>query len=91
MAGMTLLSIRLETGRTHQIRVHLRHIGHPVIGDRMYGGESKRGLSRQALHAERLTFLQPRTGAVVDCVAPLPADLVQLLEGGEPRRSEAEQ
>ncbi len=79
IGSATLLRIRLETGRTHQIRVHLQHIGHPILGDRMYGGEMRYGLKRQALHAESVVFQQPRTGEPIRCTAPLPADLRSLL------------
>lgn len=76
----TLLRLRLETGRTHQIRVHLQAIGHPVVGDPMYsdGGETW-GLHRQFLHAQRLRFPHPVTGDEVEVSAPLPSDLVDAL------------
>lgn len=76
---LTLLRIRLETGRTHQIRVHMEHIGHPVVGDPQYGG-GRSALRRQALHAARISFRQPRTGEIVTCEAPMPADVAGLLE-----------
>jgi 23S rRNA pseudouridine1911/1915/1917 synthase len=78
-ADATLLACRLETGRTHQIRVHLTHIGHPVLGDPMYGRARAPGIHRQALHAARLEFTHPRTGRPVVCVAPLPQDISRLL------------
>lgn len=65
----------LETGRTHQIRVHMAHIGHPLVADPLYGGAPAVGLSRQALHAFRLAFVHPVTGAPLAFHAPLPADL----------------
>jgi len=76
----TLLEVRLGTGRTHQIRVHLSHIHHPVIGDAVYGkstnGQARQlGLVRPFLHSHRLQFVHPVTGADVDVVEPLPADL----------------
>jgi 23S rRNA pseudouridine1911/1915/1917 synthase len=74
----TLLRVRLETGRTHQIRVHLAAIGHPVCGDPQYGGGAcgaRLGLTRQFLHATRLVFTHPLTGASVVCESNLPADL----------------
>ncbi|MDX6655639.1 MAG: rRNA synthase [Solirubrobacteraceae bacterium] len=80
LAQTTLLRVRLETGRTHQIRVHLQAIGHPVCGDPEYGTAGLFGLTRQFLHAERLTFTHPVTGAVVDVHSPLPADLTAALE-----------
>jgi 23S rRNA pseudouridine1911/1915/1917 synthase len=65
----------LETGRTHQIRVHAAHVGHPLVADALYGGGPAAGLSRQALHAARLAFAHPVTGASLAFHAPLPADL----------------
>jgi len=76
----TLLDVRLETGRTHQIRVHLQAIGHPVVGDPEYGTAGRLGLARQFLHAARLRFAQPFSGAPVDVRSPLPEDLVAALE-----------
>ena len=75
LGDTTLLRIRLETGRTHQIRVHLAAIGHPVCGDPQYGAAGVHGLHRQFLHAARLAFPHPLTGAPVDVASPLPADL----------------
>ena len=77
--GFTLLRVRLETGRTHQIRAHLKAIGHPVVGDPEYGRPGL-GLPRQFLHAERLAFRHPATGAEVDIRSPLPNDLQRGLE-----------
>ncbi len=80
----TLLRVRLETGRTHQIRVHMASIGLPLIGDPVYGGgrahPAARGLGRQALHATLLGFTHPTTGARVRFESALPADLRALLE-----------
>lgn len=76
----TLLRVRLETGRTHQIRAHLCAIKHPVAGDPEYGTAGLLGLERQFLHATRLAFTHPHTGADIDVVSPLPADLVAALE-----------
>lgn len=76
----TLVTCRLETGRTHQIRVHLRAIGHPVVGDRDYdGGRPGLDPGRPFLHAGRLRFVHPTTGEPVTVEAPLPADLVECL------------
>ncbi len=75
----TLLRVRLETGRTHQIRAHLKAIGHPVIGDPVYGTPGGYGLDRQFLHAERLAFTHPATGAPIDVRSPLPEDLERAL------------
>ena len=76
----TLLRVRLETGRTHQIRAHLLAIGHPVAGDREYGAPGRHGLERQFLHAARLAFRHPVSGAAVDVRSPLPDDLAAALE-----------
>jgi 23S rRNA pseudouridine1911/1915/1917 synthase len=76
----TLLNVRLETGRTHQIRVHLQAIGHPVAGDPEYGTRGRLGLGRQFLHAARLAFAQPFTGAPIDVASPLPGDLAAALD-----------
>lgn len=84
LPGATLLKVQLETGRTHQIRVHLAAIGHPLVGDTEYGADRKTaarlGLERQWLHASRLAFRHPRTGLDVAVQAPLPADLAAALE-----------
>ena len=90
--AMTLVECRLETGRTHQIRVHMAHVRHPLVGDSQYGGllrlpkgaspalaEALRGFKRQALHAERLEFVHPKTGKPAAFEAPLPADMQALL------------
>jgi 23S rRNA pseudouridine1911/1915/1917 synthase len=82
-----LLEVELDTGRTHQIRVHLAAIGHPVCGDPQYGVAGRYGLARQFLHAGRLAFTHPVTGAWLDLRAPLPADLTAALaraQAGEP-------
>jgi 23S rRNA pseudouridine1911/1915/1917 synthase len=76
-AATTLLACRLETGRTHQIRVHLAAIGHPVVGDPVYGGRHELGLTRPYLHAFRLGFNHPATGERVAFESPLPPDLVE--------------
>ena len=88
----TLLECRLETGRTHQIRVHMAHLKHPIVGDPLYGGpiklprgatealiETLRGFRRQALHAETLEFAHPVTGEPLRCSAPVPDDLQHLV------------
>ncbi|HEX2573086.1 MAG TPA: RluA family pseudouridine synthase [Polyangia bacterium] len=71
----TLVRCRLETGRTHQIRIHARHLGHPVLGDRQYGQRTAFDPPRMALHATRLGFRHPRTGAQFEFESPLPDDL----------------
>ena len=100
-AAHTLLRVRLETGRTHQIRVHLAHIGLPIVGDPLYGGRRRRLASgalndtlqafrRQALHATRLTLTHPLTGRLQSFEAPAPADLAALLSAlREPEQSPA--
>jgi 23S rRNA pseudouridine1911/1915/1917 synthase len=79
----TLLRLRLESGRTHQIRVHLQAIGHPVCGDPEYGTAGLLGLQRQFLHSARLAFEHPVTGQRVDVSSPLPADLQDALSRAE--------
>jgi 23S rRNA pseudouridine1911/1915/1917 synthase len=76
----TLLSCRLETGRTHQIRVHLASLGHPLIGDLAYGKRGPVAFARQALHAARLGLVHPVTGNPCEWNSPLPADLAALLD-----------
>lgn len=76
--GRTLLRIRLETGRTHQIRVHMSHIGYPLCGDRLYGGDDS--IDRQALHCGEASFVHPITGEKVRVVSPLPEDMARLLK-----------
>jgi 23S rRNA pseudouridine1911/1915/1917 synthase len=83
LPGTALLRVVLDTGRTHQIRVHLAAIGHPVCGDPQYGVTGQLGLSRQFLHATRLAFEHPVTGVPIDLVSPLPDDLVAALAHAE--------
>ena len=71
----SLLRVTLETGRTHQIRVHMAAIGHPVVGDRVYGHGAELGLDRQFLHAAELAFTHPMSGEPIEVSAPLPPDL----------------
>ena len=91
--GHTHVRLKLETGRTHQIRVHMAHINYPLVGDRVYGGrlllpkaasselvEALRGFKRQALHAARLAFEHPKSGKPVECTAPVPEDMHHLLD-----------
>ena len=82
-AGTSLLRLRLDTGRTHQIRVHLSAVGLPVCGDREYGVGGALGLQRQFLHAARLAFDHPITGERIDVRSPLPQDLSAALERAE--------
>ncbi|MDO5335187.1 MAG: RluA family pseudouridine synthase [Coriobacteriia bacterium] len=76
--ALSLVRLKLETGRTHQIRVHLAHLGHPLLGDELYG-EPSPYIHRAALHSHQLSFLQPLKGAFVEVKAPLPADMASLL------------
>jgi 23S rRNA pseudouridine1911/1915/1917 synthase len=81
LVGSSLLHLKLETGRTHQIRVHLAAIAHPVVGDRTYGrGGTELGLERQFLHAARLAFDHPMTGERVELTSRLPDDLQAALD-----------
>jgi len=89
MPGVTLCQVAIHTGRTHQIRVHLSAIGHPIVGDSTYGGVHRRvagdiravnRLERPFLHAARLAFTHPRDGRRMEFIAPLPADLERILE-----------
>jgi 23S rRNA pseudouridine1911/1915/1917 synthase len=88
----SLLRVRLRTGRTHQIRVHMKHIGHPIVGDPVYSGPQWRGIPdkkiqralasmhRQALHASRITFPHPRDGRVMVVEAAMPVDIRELVD-----------
>lgn len=92
--GFSLVEVRLETGRTHQIRVHFAYIGHPVVGDPDYGGQNRafksnasqvvlnaiRRLSRQALHAQMLEFVHPKTGEYMEFSAPIPEDIQNVID-----------
>jgi 23S rRNA pseudouridine1911/1915/1917 synthase len=83
LADTSLLRLHLDTGRTHQIRVHLQAIGHPVCGDPEYGAAGMLGLKRQFLHATRLAFDHPLTGEPVEVNSALPEDLQGALERAE--------
>ena len=76
----TLLRLRPETGRTHQIRVHMAYLGHPLAGDWLYGTEDKNLIARPALHSYELWFTQPITGQELHFTAPIPQDMQRLLE-----------
>lgn len=79
--GFTHVRCRLETGRTHQIRVHLAHIGHPVLGDLVYGHRKpEKGLAGQCLHAKELKFLHPRTGEQIELKTELPRYFIEVLD-----------
>jgi len=75
----TLLAIKLHTGRTHQIRVHCQSIGHPLVGDWLYGKQTNPWIHRQALHCARLRFYQPFLGKWITCYAPLPDDMAAVI------------
>lgn len=77
-SSFSLVSFKLETGRTHQIRVHSKYIGHPILGDSLYGSPSTL-ISHQALHAYRITFSHPITHKQVICTSPLPEDMQIIL------------
>lgn len=79
LTAESYLEVKLETGRTHQIRAHFGAIGHPLVGDVTYGGEEKYGLNRQFLHAHRLAFAHPVSGEAMDFRSELPADLAAAL------------
>ena len=80
LGPFSLLRVRLQSGRTHQIRVHMTHLGFPLVGDSVYGGAKARSLlARQALHARRLTLVHPKTGERVTFEAPRPPDLAALV------------
>ena len=87
LGDTSLLRLRLDTGRTHQIRVHLQAIGHPVCGDPEYGAPGVLGLKRQFLHATRLAFPHPLSGEPVEVRSPLPADLQHALALAEQQLS----
>jgi 23S rRNA pseudouridine1911/1915/1917 synthase len=76
---ISLLECTLHSGRTHQIRVHLHHLGHPVLGDKLYGGKHAGMFARQMLHAWKLAFRHPRTGEIMKFEAPLPTDFAEAL------------
>ena len=79
--GVTHVRCRLETGRTHQIRVHMAHIGHPILGDTVYGAKKAvPGLTGQCLHAAALRFIHPRTGEAVELRCPLPEEFTAYLK-----------
>jgi len=93
--GFSFVEVMPETGRTHQIRVHFAHIGHPMVGDQVYGGGRKRAineahfpkvkqmiaeLNRQALHAHLLGFLHPSTKEYVEFTTPIPEDIQKILD-----------
>ena len=81
LGNYTLMQFLLETGRTHQIRVHATHLGHPLVGDKLYGsgGSVRVNLSGQALHARKLTIEHPLSGKIIEAIAPLPAEFNKLL------------
>lgn len=80
LSDTTLMTVRLETGRTHQVRVHMKAIGTPIVGDPTYGGRARFGLERPFLHSARLSFGHPFTGESIELVSALPAELERALE-----------
>ena len=85
--GFTHVRCRLETGRTHQIRVHMAYLGHPILGDTVYGAKKPvPGLQGQCLHAVGLRFVHPRTGETVSLTCPLPEEFQRELKKLEARR-----
>ena len=79
----TLLEIKLITGRTHQIRVHMEHLGYPVVGDKLYGSRADQKCPRMALHASKIEFLHPKTGKIMRFEAPIPAEMKKMIEAAE--------
>ncbi len=80
LGDYTLLETKLDTGRTHQIRVHLAYLGHPVAGDPVYGRNRELPITGQALHARLIGFYHPRTGSYMEIKAPIPGDFRRLLK-----------
>ena len=78
--GFTHLRLRLETGRTHQIRVHMAHLGHPVAGDTVYGGKNTFGLCGQCLHAKALGFIHPKSREYMEFSSALPEYFTKFLK-----------
>ena len=78
--GRALLRLLPRTGRTHQLRLHMAHIGHPLTGDWLYGTEDRTLITRPALHSHVLRFTHPLTGEMVEITAPLPEDIRRLME-----------
>src|SRR5437016_7784791 len=85
---MTLVECKLHSGRTHQVRVHLQHLGHPVLGDKVYGGKHAKTFPRQMLHAWKLGFTHPRTSEWKRFEAPLPSDFAEAVAALSERRSD---
>jgi 23S rRNA pseudouridine1911/1915/1917 synthase len=86
--GLSLLEVEMESGVTHQIRVHLAAIGHPIVGDTLYGGEGRErfGLNRHFLHAHGLEFFHPRDQRVVRTASELPVELKTIIKRLGPMR-----
>lgn len=75
--NLSLVKFVLETGRTHQIRIHSKYIGHPILGDTLYGNETNL-ISRQALHAHKTSFIHPITKKQIELISPLPKDMLEI-------------
>lgn len=86
--GLTVLKLRLETGRTHQIRVHCKAIGHPIVGDGLYSNIKTDLIGRQALHAHRVSFIHPVTKEEIDVEAQIPEDISNLMKGSLAKKKE---
>jgi 23S rRNA pseudouridine1911/1915/1917 synthase len=89
LLSWTALEVSLETGRTHQIRVHMAHLGHPIVGDLTYGKRpaafwESLGVGRQLLHAQHISFQHPVTKQTMAASAPVPEDLARWLRGSDP-------
>ena len=78
--GHSLISLKLETGRTHQIRIHMKHLGFPLVGDYLYNPDME-FISRQALHSHKIAFTHPITGETMEFISPLPSDMQAVLNG----------
>lgn len=81
--NLSLVKFVLETGRTHQIRVHSKYIGHPILGDTLYGtlyGNETKLISRQALHAHKTSFIHPITKNKIELISPLPSDMLEIFK-----------
>ena len=76
-SNLSLVKFVLETGRTHQIRLHSKYIGHSILGDTLYGNESKL-ISRQALHCHKISFMHPITKQLIEFTAPIPEDMIEI-------------
>lgn len=79
-SNMSLIELIPKTGRTHQLRVHMAYIGHPIVGDELYNPDASQMIKRQALHAKEISFIHPRTGQILDIIAKLSVDISLLIK-----------